>query len=293
MRLNMSAVLAALAAMLFADVASAAQPTPWQIGLQPAATPVMEQVNSFHNMLLVIITIITLFVLGLLVYVMVRFNAKRNPTPSKMSHNSLIEVIWTVVPVLILIVIAIPSFQLLYYMNEEVDPELTVIATGYQWYWGYEYPDQQIDEFTSFMIPDEEIDEAAGQVRLLSVDNPLVLPVDTRVQVLITAGDVLHAFAVPAAGTKMDAVPGRMNSTWMQFNAEGTYYGQCSELCGTGHAYMPIEVQVVSREAFDVWVLEQTAGMELDTPPVLLTTTYEEAVMARQMAAAETARIQE
>ena len=289
MRLNLSAALAALAALLFAGAAAAAQPTPWQMGMQPAATPVMEQIHSFHNLLLIIVTAITLFVLGLLVYVMYRFSAKRNPTPSKTSHNSLIEVIWTVVPVLILIVIAIPSFQLLYFMNEEVDPELTVIASGYQWYWGYELPDQQIGEYTSFMIPDDEIDEAAGQVRLLSVDNPLVLPVDTRIQVLITAGDVLHSFALPAAGVKMDAVPGRMNSTWMQFNQEGTYFGQCSELCGTGHAYMPIEIRVVSREAFDGWVLEQTAGMDFDVPPVLLTTTYEEAVSARQVAAASVA----
>jgi cytochrome c oxidase subunit 2 len=290
MRLNFSATLAALAALVLAGTASAAQPEPWQLGLQAPATPVMEQLTSFHNLLLVIITGITLFVLGLLVYVMVRFNAKRNPTPSRTSHNSLIEFVWTVVPVLILLVIAFPSFMLLFYMNEEVDPELTVVTTGYQWYWGYEYPDQQIGEFTSFMIPDEEIDEEAGQQRLLSVDNPLVLPVDTRVQVLVTAGDVLHSFAIPAAGIKTDAVPGRMNSTWLEFREEGTYYGQCSELCGTGHAYMPIEIEVVGREAFDDWVMEQTAGLDLEQPPQLLTTTYEEAVEARRMAAAATAR---
>lgn len=287
MRLNFSATLAALAALVLAGTASAAQPEPWQMGLQAPATPVMEQLTSFHNLLLVIITGITVFVLGLLVFVMVRFNAKRNPTPSKTSHNSLIEFVWTVVPVLILIIIAIPSFQVLFFMNEEVDPEVTIIANGYQWYWGYEYPDQQIGEYTSFMIPDEDIDEQAGQQRLLSVDNPVVVPVDTRVQVLVTAGDVLHSFALPAAGIKMDAVPGRMNSTWMQFNEEGTYYGQCSELCGTGHAYMPIEVEVVSREEFDDWVMQQTAGLDLEEPPVLLTTTYEEAVEARRMAAAD------
>lgn len=269
--------LTGLVALIIAGLAMnawAAQPEPWQMGLQEPATPVMQQLNSFHNLLLVIITVITVFVLGLLAYVVWRFRASKNPEPSRTSHNTTIEVIWTVVPVLILLVIAAFSFPLLYYMNVEEDTELTVIARGYQWYWGYEYPDQQVDEFSSFMIPDEEIDEAAGQVRLLSVDSPMILPVDTNIEILITAGDVLHAFAVPAFGVKMDAVPGRMNRTWVRIEREGTYYGQCSELCGTGHAFMPIEVVAVSREAFDEWVIAETEGEEFDVPPALLTRAY-------------------
>lgn len=252
----------------------AGQPEPWQIGFQEAATPVMEQLTGFHNLLLVIITLITLFVMGLLAYVMWRFRASKNPEPSRTSHNTLIEVVWTVVPVLILLVIAAFSFPLLYFMNLEEETEMTVIARGYQWYWGYEYPDQQIGEFTSFMVPDDEIDAAAGQQRLLSVDNPIILPVDTNVEILVTAGDVLHSFAVPAFGIKTDAVPGRMNRTWVRIEREGTYFGQCSELCGTGHAFMPIEIQAVSREAFDDWVVEQTAGLDLAQPPTLLTRAY-------------------
>ena len=254
--------------------ALAAQPEPWQLGLQSAATPVMEQLNSFHNLLMVIITLITLFVLGLLAFVIWRFRESKNPEPSRTSHNTMIEIVWTVVPVLILLVIAAFSFPILYYMNIEEETEVTLIARGYQWYWGYEYPDQQIGEYSSFMIPDEEIDPAAGQVRLLSVDNPIVLPVDTNVEILIGAGDVLHSFAVPAFGIKTDAVPGRMNRTWVRIEEEGTYYGQCSELCGTGHAYMPIEVLAVSREAFDEWVIEQTADLDLEEPPTLLTRAY-------------------
>ena len=260
--------------------AMAAQPEPWQIGLQPAVSPVASQINDFHNLLLYIIIAIAIFVMALLGYVMWRFSAKRNPTPSKTSHNTTIEVIWTVVPVIILLIIAVPSFRLLYFMDRVADPEMTLVVHGYQWYWGYEFPDQQIPEFSSYMIPDEEITE--DQVRLLSVDNPLVLPVDTDIQVLITAGDVLHAWAVPAFGVKMDAVPGRMNETWVRIEEEGTYYGQCSEICGTGHAYMPIEVQAVSREAFDAWVLEQVADLDLETPPVLLTQTADEPAEAAE-----------
>ena len=270
-------LLTGLLALLFAGMGSdalAGQPENWQLGLQDAATPVMEQLNSFHNLLMVIITLITLFVLGLLAFVILRFRESKNPEPSRTSHNTMIEIVWTLAPVLILGVIAWFSFPLLYYMNAEEETELTLIARGYQWYWGYEYPDQQIDEFTSFMIPDEEIDEAAGQVRLLSVDNPIVLPVDTNIEILISAGDVLHAFAVPAFGIKTDAVPGRMNRTWVRIDEEGTYYGQCSELCGTGHAFMPIEVRAVSREAFDEWVIAETAHLDLEVPPTLLTRAY-------------------
>ncbi|MCB9948945.1 MAG: cytochrome c oxidase subunit II [Rhodospirillaceae bacterium] len=265
--------------------ALADQPHPLQIGLQDAATPVMERLNSFHNLLLVVITLITIFVLGLLVYVMWRFNAKRNPTPSRTSHNTLIEVVWTVVPVIILLFIAVPSFSLLYYMNRSEDPEMTLIVHGYQWYWGYEFPDQQIPEFESRMVPDAELQE--GDLRLLSVTEPLVLPVDTDIQILIRAEDVLHSWAVPSFGIKTDAVPMRMNETWARIEQEGVYYGMCSELCGEGHGFMPIEIHAVSREAFDDWVMEQVAGLDLEEPPHLLTRSYEDAVNQNQVAEAE------
>ena len=274
----------AVAAATFVG-AAASEPAPGQIGLQEAVTPVMEQLNSFHNLLLYIITAITLFVMGLLAYVMWRFNAKRNPKPSRTSHNTLIEIVWTVVPVIILLFIAVPSFSLLYYMDRVEEPEMTLVVTGYQWHWGYEYPDQQVPEYLSYMVAEEDLQE--DQVRLLSVDSPVVLPVDTDIQVLIRGGDVLHSWAVPAFGIKKDAVPGHTNETWARIEQEGTYYGMCSELCGEGHGFMPIEVHTVSREAFDDWVREQVAGMDLETPPQLLTQSYEEALARRQLAEAE------
>ncbi|NBB82225.1 MAG: cytochrome c oxidase subunit II [Alphaproteobacteria bacterium] len=260
------------------------QPSPWGLGLQQSFSPVKAQMTDFHNLLLVIIIGISLFVLALLVYVMFRFSAKKNPTPSKTTHNTLLEVAWTVVPVLILVVIAVPSFRLLYFMDRAEEPELTLQVNGYQWYWGYEYPDQQIPEYASYMVPDDQLTE--DQVRLLSVDNPVVLPVDTDIQVLVTAGDVLHSFAIPAFGMKTDAIPGRMNETWVRIEEEGTYYGQCSEICGTNHAFMPIEIRAVSREAFDDWVVEQTAGLDLDEPPVLLTRSWDDVTAERDMAQA-------
>lgn len=271
--------LAALAS-LFAGLSGTAwaqmgQPANWQLGFQDAVTPVGHQAHNFNTLLLVIIIAIAVFVLGLLLYVIVRFNHKRNPTPSKTSHNTLLEIVWTTVPVIILLVIAVPSMRLLYFMDRTEEPEMTLIAYGYQWYWGYEYPDQQIPEFAAHMVPDEEIGE--GQLRLLSTYDPtgrspgvVVLPVDTNIQILITARDVLHAWAVPSFSIKRDAVPGQMNETWVRIEREGTYYGQCSELCGTNHGFMPIEVRAVSREAFNDWVLEQTASLDLDEPPRLL-----------------------
>ncbi|WP_366657702.1 cytochrome c oxidase subunit II [Fodinicurvata sp. EGI_FJ10296] len=289
MRLNNRAVkaAAALAGLGLAGIAAPAvaqMPEGWQMGFQEAASPVMAELNDFHNLLLVIITAITLFVLALLIYVGWRFRASANPTPSRTSHNTVIEVVWTIVPVLILLVIAVPSFRVLYFMDRTTDPEMTLIANGYQWYWGYEYPDQQIGEYSSYMVPDEEI--GPDQTRMLSVDNAVVLPVDTNIQILVSAGDVLHSWAVPAFGVKQDAIPGRMNETWVRIEEEGTYYGMCSEICGTGHGFMPVEVRAVSREEFDDWVIEQTADADIDpeNPPVLLTGTYEEAVARRQVA---------
>ncbi|MCF8495801.1 MAG: cytochrome c oxidase subunit II [Alphaproteobacteria bacterium] len=227
---------------------------PWHMGFQPPASPVAEHMQDFHGMLLYIITGIALFVLLLLVFVALRFNDRVNKTPAQFSHNVLIEVLWTVIPVVILIVIAVPSYRLLYYTDRAQNPEMTLKVTGYQWYWGYEYPDQNGTNFLSYMVPDKDIDKAAGQLRLLSTDTPVVLPVDTTIRILVTASDVLHAWAVPAFGIKIDAVPGRLNETWVRITKPGTYYGQCSELCGKDHAFMPIEIRAVTKEEFQNWV---------------------------------------
>lgn len=232
----------------------AGEPLPWQLGLQEAASPSAEKLNAFHDLLLYIITAIAVFVLLLLIYVMIRFNKRANPKPQQFSHNVLIEVIWTVIPVIILIVIAVPSFRLLYFLDRTEEPEMTLKVTGYQWYWGYEYPDHEGINFLSYMIPDDEIDTSKGQVRLLSTDNAVVLPVDTNIQILVSAADVLHAWAVPALGIKIDAVPGRWNETWVKINKPGVYYGQCSELCGKDHSYMPVEIRAISKEDFEKWV---------------------------------------
>lgn len=239
---------------LWALPALAGSPTEWQLGLQAPSSPSAERINEFHNMLLWIISGISLFVLVLLIYVVLRFNAKSNPKPQLFTHNVLLEVIWTAVPVLILIVIAIPSFRVLYQNDRLEQPEMTIKVTGYQWYWGYEYPDNEGINFLSYMIAEDDIDESKGEKRLLSTDTKLVLPVDTNIQILVTAADVLHAWAVPALGVKIDAVPGRLNETWVRITKPGTYYGQCSELCGKDHAYMPIEIKAVSKEEFERWV---------------------------------------
>jgi len=248
-----AAVLAAIASLCgFSGSGSAAEPHPWQLGLQEAATPVKQAMDSFHDLLTVIIIGITLFVLALLVAVVVGFNAKKNPTPSKTTHHTLLEVAWTVIPVIILIVVAVPSFKVLYFAERTPEAEMTIKVTGRQWYWDYEYPDHGDIAFSSYMIPDSEI--KPGQKRLLEVDNRVVLPVDTTVRVLVTAGDVIHAWAVPAFGVKKDAVPGRTNETWVRIEKEGVYYGQCSEICGINHGFMPIAVEAVSKEKFAEWV---------------------------------------
>lgn len=230
------------------------QPTPGGMALQPAASPLKHSAIFFHDaVLLPIITVISLFVLGLLLWVMVRYNRKANPVPAKFSHNTVIEVVWTLVPVLILMVIAIFSFRLLFQYHDMPKPDLTVKATGYQWYWGYEYPDQKISEITSNMLPEEEA-KAKGLPFRLAATEPMVVPVNKVVRVQITAVDVIHAFALPAFGLKTDAIPGRLNETWFKAEKVGTYYGQCSELCGVDHAFMPIEIKVVSQPEFDAWV---------------------------------------
>jgi cytochrome c oxidase subunit 2 len=223
------------------------QPAPWEFKLQEAATPVMENITWFHNFLLVLITVITLFVLALLVIVVVKFNAKANPVPSRTTHNTLIEVAWTLIPVLILVALVVPSFRLLFLELDVPKADLTIKATGKQWYWSYAYPDNGKFEFDSLMAQDK-------QPRLLGVDNEMVVPVNKIVRVQTTGADVIHSFAVPAFGIKIDAIPGRLNETWFKATKTGMFYGQCSELCGKDHAFMPIAVRVVNDQEFAAWV---------------------------------------
>jgi len=236
------------------NIAYANQPSEWQLGFQKAASESMREIVAFHdNLLLPIIIAISVFVLFLMLYACVRFRASANPNPSKRTHNVAVEVLWTLIPCLILIVIAVPSFKILYKQDTIPKADLTIKAIGYQWYWGYEYPDENII-FDSYMI--EEADLKEGQPRLLAVDNEVVVPVGKVIKVLITANDVLHAWALPSFGVKRDAVPGRINETWFKADEEGTFYGQCSELCGIKHAFMPITVRVVSDEEYQNWLIE-------------------------------------
>ncbi len=238
--------------MIGGGIAMAQAPKDWQLGFQDAHSPTMERIISFNSILFWICVVMSVFVISLLAYILFRFNAKRNPTPQKFSHNSLIEVLWTVIPVIILVGIAIPSFRLLYFMDRTTEAEMTIKAIGHQWYWTYEYPDLGEDiAFDAFMIADDKLEE--GQIRLLETDESVVVPVDTNIRLLVTADDVIHAWAIPSFGVKIDGIPGRVNETWFRVDAEGTYYGQCSELCGKDHAFMPIRVEAVSKEAYAEW----------------------------------------
>jgi len=234
-----------------AVAATSGQPQPWQLGMQKGATPVMDDIIWFHDFLLWVITAITLFVLTLLVIVVVKFNARSNPVPSRTTHNTFIEVIWTVVPVLILVTIAVPSFRLLFFQLNAPKADVTVKATGKQWFWSYSYPDDKF-EFDSIMVAEKDL--KPGQPRLLAVDNEVVVPVNKVVHVLTTGADVIHSFAVPAFGIKIDAIPGRINETWFKAEREGIFYGQCSELCGKDHAFMPITVRVVNDKDYTAWI---------------------------------------
>ena len=228
------------------------EPVDWQLGFQKSASKTMDDIVWFHDyMLLPVITAITVFVLFLIAYACIRFRASRNPEASTTSHNTVIEVIWTLVPCLILIVLAVPSFKVLYSQDEIPKADVTIKAIGYQWYWGYEYPDENI-VFDSYMIDENDLKE--GQPRLLAVDNEVYVPVNKVVKVMITANDVLHAWALPSFGVKRDAVPGRINETWFRADRTGTFYGQCSELCGIKHAFMPITVNVVTEEEYNQWL---------------------------------------
>lgn len=254
-----------------AALAAVGRPVEWGLGFQEAASPTMERINDFHNLLLYLITAIVIFVMALMLIVVVRFNRRANPTPSRTTHNTLIEVVWTLAPVVILGLIMVPSFKLLYFADRVEDPDITIKAIGKQWYWRYEIPEQEYKgqtiggfAFDSYMKAEDELGE--GDLRLLSVDNILALPVGAKVQVLVTASDVLHNFAMPSLGLKLDAVPGRLNETWTLINeqyAGTTFYGQCSELCGAGHAYMPIEIKAMDDAGFYAW--SATAKADTDT----------------------------
>lgn len=260
--LALSAALVALAGSAYAD-----QPTPWGLDLQQDATGIMNGIRWFENYTLWFIVPITFLVLGLLIYVSVRFSEKNNPVPSKVSHNTLIEVIWTVGPVVILLFLAVPSFQLLTaQFSPPEEAKITVKATGYQWYWGYEYQTETPVSFDSLLLKDADRaaagkEDMAAYPRLLTVDNELVVPVNATVRLIVTGADVIHSFAMPAFGVKIDAIPGRANETWFKAEREGTYYGQCSEICGKDHAFMPIAIRVVAQDKYDAWFAQ--AGTDL------------------------------
>ncbi len=254
------ATLALAGGAAFAD-----QPHPWQLGMQDAATPITERIHAFHNELLVIILAISLFVVALLVYVMVRFNARSHPVPTRTSHNTVIEVLWTVVPVLVLVTIAIPSFKLMYYMDRVPDSKMTIKVTGHQWYWEYTYPDSGNLDFNSNLVAEKDL--KPGQPRLLEVDNPLVVPVGTNIRVQVAGSDVIHSWYVPSFGFQEYAVIGRLNEAWFNVEHEGTYYGECNQICGVNHAFMPIEVKAVSQADFDKWLADaKTKFSSLDKP---------------------------
>jgi cytochrome c oxidase subunit 2 len=252
-------LVAAVCSWLFPGLAVAEQAQPWQMGFQEPASPVMDQILSLHNYLLIVTIGITLLVIGLLLVVVVRFNRRANPSPSRTSHNTVLEIAWTVVPVIVLITIAVPSFKGLYFMERTPKADMTIKVTGRQWYWDYEYPDNGGLSFSSIMVQDGDL--KPGQPRLLDVDNHVVLPVGATVRILVTGGDVIHSWAIPAFGIKRDAVPGRLNETWVRIDREGVFYGQCSELCGVNHGYMPIAVEAVPRERFEAWVAKTKAAM--------------------------------
>ena len=256
--------------LMIAGGAWAAEPQPWQFGLQPPAGSIAEKATSLHNLLLVIITAISLFVLALLVYTCVRFRQSANSKPSKTTHNAVIEVLWTVVPVLILVVIAVPSFRLLYYMDKTQDTEMVIKITGNQWYWNYEYPDEELS-FDSYMIDEAELKK--GQKRLLEVDYPMVVPAGTRVKLLVTGNDVMHAFFVPSLAVQTYSIIGRVNEAWIDVpKGANTYYGQCNQICGVNHAYMPIVVKALEKKEYEAWLAgakEEFASVETPADTLL------------------------
>jgi cytochrome c oxidase subunit II len=239
------------------------QPVPWQIGMQTAHSPVQVQIENLHTLVLWIITLITLFVGGLILWVLYRYNAARHPNPTRTSHNTVLEVAWTVIPVLILVVIAIPSFRLVYYEDHTNNADLTIKVTGHQWYWEYTYPDNGNVDFSSYFIKD---DDATPHIRLLDVDNPLVVPAGKNIRILTTSGDVIHSFFIPSLGVQRYAIPGRTIETWVRVDQPGQYYGECNQICGTNHSFMPISVKAVTPAEFTTWVQQAKTKFASDAP---------------------------
>ena len=253
----LSGKIAAFGSLLLLSSAVWADGVPrnWQLGFQKAASPVARQINAFHDyVVLPIIIGITLLVVGLLIYICFRFSHRRNPVPSKTTHNRNLEIIWTLIPALILGIIFVPSFYIHKFAYRADTIDMTLKVTGNQWYWSYEYPDHENVTFDSYILADDELKQG---LRLLETDNPVVLPVNKNIRLLLTASDVLHNWAVPALGVRIDTVPGRLNETWVRIEKEGTYYGFCSELCGANHAYMPIHIEAVSEAEFNKWARNQ------------------------------------
>jgi cytochrome c oxidase subunit 2 len=247
-----AAIYVGLAVMLLAGAAFADKPEPWQLGMQTPATPITQRIHDFHNELLVVITVITLIVFGLLGWIMIKFNARAHPVPTRTTHNTLIEILWTVVPVVILVMIAIPSFRLMYFMDRVPESKMTIKITGHQWYWEYNYPDNGNIDFNSNLIADKDL--KPGDQRLLEVDNPLVIPAKTNIRIQVAGTDVIHSWFVPSFGVQEYAVVGRLNEAWVNVNEPGTYYGECNQICGVNHAFMPIKVVVMNQADFDTWV---------------------------------------
>jgi cytochrome c oxidase subunit 2 len=255
--LGVAVALVALVAV-HAGPVLADQPRPWEMGMQESATPVHDRLTTLHNLLLVLITVITLFVLGVMLYTMWRFRAAASQTPTRTAHNTTLEVLWTAIPIVILVVIAIPSLRLLYFQDRTHDAGMTLNVTAWQWFWHYAYPDQGNLEIDSRMIPDADLQP--GQVRLLEVDNRAVVPVNTNIRVLVTSNDVIHSFFVPASGVQVYGINNRTNETWLNFERPGVYRGQCNQICGRDHGYMPIVIEAVPRDQFDRWVAQQRAA---------------------------------
>jgi cytochrome c oxidase subunit II len=247
--------LALVLGAVFLPVTAFAQvPRPWEMGMQPPGSPVALAIDRLHDLVLIIITLITIFVAALIGWVLWRYNAKRNPMPSQLSHHTGLEVAWTLIPVLILVVIAIPSFRLVYYEDRTTNPDITIKVTGHQWYWEYTYPDNGNVDFTSYMIKDEEL--KPGQLRLLDVDNQLVVPAGKNIRILTTSADVIHSFFIPSLGVQRYAIPGRTIETWVRVDKPGTYYGECNQICGTNHSFMPISIKAMTEADFTTWVAQ-------------------------------------
>jgi len=267
---RLGAVLVALATATIAisGRAAAQVPQPWQIGMQTAHSPVQRSIESLHDLVLIIITAITLFVAGLLAWVVLRYNARRHPTPSQTSHNTVLEVAWTVIPVLILVVIAIPSFRLVYFEDRTQHADLTIKVTGHQWYWEYTYPDSGGLNFSSYLVPEDQL--KPGQLRLLDVDNPLVVPAGKNIRILTTSADVIHSFYIPSLGVQRYAIPGRTIETWVNVDVPGDYYGECNQICGTNHSMMPISIKALAPEAFTAWVAQAKTKFSEAAPSALV-----------------------